>query len=61
MFAAAYGGSEDVVFDEVLRYIRRFTLDAESADVLNAVSAGAYFQMFTGFLDLQFAIPLSEK
>eukprot|EP00969_Alexandrium_andersonii_P343329 15175354-Alexandrium_andersonii.AAC.1 len=61
MFEAAYQGSSDAVFREVLQYVRRFNLEAGSADVLHAVSAGAYFQMYSGFLDLQFAIPLSEK
>eukprot|EP00969_Alexandrium_andersonii_P328071 14497018-Alexandrium_andersonii.AAC.1 len=61
MFAAAYQGSGDAVFREALQYIRRFNIDAGTEEVLHAVSAGAYFQMYTGFLGLQFAIPLSEK
>eukprot|EP00969_Alexandrium_andersonii_P236320 10433017-Alexandrium_andersonii.AAC.1 len=60
MFAAAYSGSGEAVSDEVIRHIRKFTLNVGESDILNFASAGAYFQMSSGFLDLQFAISLSE-
>eukprot|EP00969_Alexandrium_andersonii_P367971 15471857-Alexandrium_andersonii.AAC.1 len=60
MFEAACVGSGGSVCDEAIRYIRKFTLAAGESDILTFVSAGAYFQMLPGFLDLQFAIPLSE-
>eukprot|EP00969_Alexandrium_andersonii_P094432 4171782-Alexandrium_andersonii.AAC.1 len=61
MFEDAYRASVDTVSREVKQCVRVYGLDVDSDDVFYSVSAGAYFQMYTGFLDLQFAIPLSEK
>eukprot|EP00969_Alexandrium_andersonii_P318429 14065806-Alexandrium_andersonii.AAC.1 len=60
MFKEAYVGSQGTVEREALGHIRKFTLDATKTDIFDFVCAGAYFQMMSGYLDLQFAIPLSE-